>query len=153
MDCSLSGSSIHGIFQARVLEWIAISFFRGPSRPRNQTQVSRIAGRRFNLWATREAPREELTGIHLLISFWLQVPKKEKWALKSRSDLSKIAKKGKTCGLFLLFIFPWGSIFPGMAQFFPPSLTEASCSVSLTCHFSQPFGVLQEQVCSTANAI
>ena len=44
MDCSLSGSSIHGIFQARVLEWIAISFSRGSSQPRNQTQVSRIAG-------------------------------------------------------------------------------------------------------------
>ena len=35
MDCSLSGSSVHGIFQARVLEWIAISFSRGPSQPRN----------------------------------------------------------------------------------------------------------------------
>ncbi|XP_059738677.1 protein FAM25A isoform X1 [Bos taurus] len=47
MDCSLSGSSVHGIFQARVLEWIAISFSRGSSRPRNRTLVSRIAGRRF----------------------------------------------------------------------------------------------------------
>ena len=47
MDCSLSGSSAHGIFQARVLEWIAISFSRGSSQPRNQTRVSRIAGRRF----------------------------------------------------------------------------------------------------------
>ena len=56
MDCSLSGSSVHGIFQARVLEWIAISFSRGSSRPRNRTQVSRIAGRRFTIWATREAP-------------------------------------------------------------------------------------------------
>ena len=36
MDCSLSGSSIHGIFQARVLEWIAISFSRGSSRPRTE---------------------------------------------------------------------------------------------------------------------
>ena len=40
-----SKSSIHGIFQAKVLEWIAISFSRGSSRPRNQTQISRIAGR------------------------------------------------------------------------------------------------------------
>ena len=47
MDCSLSGSSIHGIFQARVLEWIAISFSRGSSQPRNRTPVFRIAGRRF----------------------------------------------------------------------------------------------------------
>ena len=54
MDCSGSGSSIHGIFQARVLEWIAISFSRGSSWPRNQTRVSHIAGRCFTVWATRE---------------------------------------------------------------------------------------------------
>ena len=47
MDCSLPGSSVHGIFQTRVLEWIAISFSRGSSRPRNWTQVSLIAGRCF----------------------------------------------------------------------------------------------------------
>ena len=55
MDCSLSGSSVHGIFQARVLEWIAISFSKGSSQPRNWTRVSRFAGRRFTVWATREA--------------------------------------------------------------------------------------------------
>ena len=55
MDCSLSGSSVHGIFQARVLEWIDISFSRGSSQPRYQTQVSRIAGSHFTFWATREA--------------------------------------------------------------------------------------------------
>ena len=49
MDCSLSGSSIHGIFQARVLEWIAISFSRGSSQPRNRTLVSHIADRRFTV--------------------------------------------------------------------------------------------------------
>ena len=57
MDCSLSGSSVHGIFQARVLEWIAISFPRGSSRPRNRTQVSHIAGRHFTVWATKEWSR------------------------------------------------------------------------------------------------
>ena len=45
MDCSLPGSSIHGIFQAIVLEWIAISFSRASSRPRDGTQVSRIVCR------------------------------------------------------------------------------------------------------------
>ena len=45
MDCSLPGSSIHGIFQAIVLEWIAISFSRGSSRPRDRTQVSGIVDR------------------------------------------------------------------------------------------------------------
>ena len=55
MDCSLLGSSVHGIFQARVLEWAAISFSRGSSWPRDRAQVSCIAGRRFTIWATREA--------------------------------------------------------------------------------------------------
>ena len=54
MDCSLPGSSVHGIFQAIVLEWIAISFCRGSSRPRDWTRVSRIVDRRFTVWATRE---------------------------------------------------------------------------------------------------
>ena len=54
MDCSLPGSSVHGIFQAIVLEWIAISLSRGSSRPRDWTQVSRIVDRRFTIWATRE---------------------------------------------------------------------------------------------------
>ena len=55
MDCSLPGSSLHGSLQARVLEWGAISFSRGSSQLKDQTRVSRIPGRRFNLWATREA--------------------------------------------------------------------------------------------------
>ena len=54
MDCSLLRSSIHGIFQARVLEWVAISFSRGSSWSRDQTQVSHTVGRRFTVWATRE---------------------------------------------------------------------------------------------------
>ena len=50
MNYSLPGSSLHGILQARVLEWVAISFFRGFSRPRDWTRVSRIPGRCFNLF-------------------------------------------------------------------------------------------------------
>ena len=62
-ESSLSGSSIHGIFQARVLEWIAIAFSRGSSWPRDWTPVSRIAGRRFTIWATREAGPKESWGL------------------------------------------------------------------------------------------
>ena len=51
MDCSLP-FSIRGILQARILEWVAISFSRRSSQPRDQTWVSRIAGRRFTVWAT-----------------------------------------------------------------------------------------------------
>ena len=51
VDYSLPGSSVHGILQARILEWVAISFSRGSSWPRDWTRVSRIAGRCFTLWA------------------------------------------------------------------------------------------------------
>ena len=54
MDCSLPGSSVHGIFQAIVLEWIAISFSRGSSQPRDGTRVSHIIDRRLTIWATRK---------------------------------------------------------------------------------------------------
>ena len=57
MNCSLPRSSIHGIFQARVLEWVAISFSRGSSWPRDWTLVSCIVGRCFTIWATREVLR------------------------------------------------------------------------------------------------
>ena len=46
---------VHGILQARILEWVAIPFFRGSSQPRDQTQVSHIAGGFFTSWTTREA--------------------------------------------------------------------------------------------------
>ena len=52
MDCSLLGSSIHGILQARILEWVAISFSRRSSWPRDWTWVSHIVGRCFTIWAT-----------------------------------------------------------------------------------------------------
>ena len=47
--------TIHGILQARILEWVAFPFSRGSSQPRDQTQVSHIAGGFFTSWATREA--------------------------------------------------------------------------------------------------
>ena len=56
MYCSLPGSSVHGILQARILEWVAISFSRGSSQPTDWTQVSRIVDRCFTIWArAREA--------------------------------------------------------------------------------------------------
>ena len=47
-------SSVHGILQARILDWVAIPFSRGSSWPRDRTHVSCIAGRFFTIWATRE---------------------------------------------------------------------------------------------------
>ena len=70
VDCSLPGSSIHGIFQARVLEWVAISFSRGSSQPRDQSRVFCIAGRRFTVWATRaSATSGEFRGQRSLVAY------------------------------------------------------------------------------------
>ena len=60
MDCSLLGSSVHEIFQWRILEWVAVCFSKGSFWPRDQTQVSFIAGRFFTIWANREAPKIKL---------------------------------------------------------------------------------------------
>ena len=57
MDHCPWGSSVHGIFQARILEWVVISFSRGSPQPRDWTQVSCIADRLFTFWATRENSR------------------------------------------------------------------------------------------------
>ena len=57
VDCSLFRFSVRGIFQARVLEWVAISFSRGSSWPRDWAQVSHTVGRCFTLWATREVQK------------------------------------------------------------------------------------------------
>ena len=54
IDCSLPGSSDHGILQARIPEWVAISFSRGSSHPRDQMHISCIAVRLFTDWSTWE---------------------------------------------------------------------------------------------------
>ena len=55
MDCSLPGSSVPGILQGRILEWVAMPSSRGSSKPRVRTEVSHIAGGFFTIWATKEA--------------------------------------------------------------------------------------------------
>ena len=56
----------HGILQARILEWVAFPFSRVSSHPRDQTQVSRIAGRFFTSWATRKPKNTEMSSLSLL---------------------------------------------------------------------------------------
>ena len=75
MNCSLAASSVYGILQARILEWIAIPFSRGSSQPRDWTWVSCIAGRFFTIWATREAwwaVVHEVTMSRTWLSNWVQ---------------------------------------------------------------------------------
>ena len=71
MDCSPWGSSVRWLLQARMLKWVSISFSRESSWPRDWTQVFCIAGRCFNLWATREALWK--VKVKLLSHVWLFV--------------------------------------------------------------------------------
>ena len=70
VDCSPPGSSVHGVSQARKLEWVAISSSRGSSRPRDGTQVSRIAGRLF----TTEPPGKPVMRIQELLGIFSSTP-------------------------------------------------------------------------------
>ena len=71
MDCSLPGFSVHGIFQARILEWIAISFSRRSSQPKDWIQVSHIVGRCFTIWASREVLEGPPKGRRTNLVSWL----------------------------------------------------------------------------------
>ena len=72
VDCSLPAFSIHGIFQARVLGWVAISFSSRSFQPRDRTQVSCIVGRHFTIWATREILQNHVLKIYRQDSVLLQ---------------------------------------------------------------------------------
>ena len=138
MDCSLPGSSIHGIFQARILEWVAISFFRRSSQPRDGTRVSRIVGRRFTVWATREGLVGERG--HLLKLFGSPPPLASQWL--SPRDTGAILvfmnREGSSVAVFnnplhekaLLPIQP-GSILLQLAQ---PGTHCLLCYQRLPCH-------------------
>ena len=74
--CDPMDYTVHGILQARILEWVAFPFSWGSSQPRDQTQVSRIAGGFFTSWATREAPYD---------LYHVQNPKRQARNSKDRS--------------------------------------------------------------------
>ena len=99
MDCSPLGSSVHRILQARILGWVVIPFSRASSRPRDQSQVSCLAGRFFTVWATREGRifsgsnwavvwrgREKILGRHLYVCLPLKrdypYPYRVRWIVK-----------------------------------------------------------------------
>ena len=125
MGGNLPGSSVHRIFQARVLEWVAISFFRVSSLPRDQTQVSSFVGRRFTVWATREALGSK--------------DRKKLWVLKQVSwvrqlfflliwELAKLLSQSyfQTSAIYLSLILVYGRIFLILYPF--PGYTTFKCS-------------------------
>ena len=71
IDYSLPGSSVHGIFQARELEWVVIAFSRGSFWPSDRTWVSHTAGRLFTVWATGEASPPSKDNSNVFINLML----------------------------------------------------------------------------------
>ena len=136
MDCSLTGSSIHGIFQARILEWVAISFSRGSSQPGVRTQVFCILGRLFTIWGTREtlqlhAPAAAAKSLQLCPTLCdprdgsppgsavpgiLQARTLE-WVAISFSNAWKWKVKVKSLSRVWLFAIPWTAAYQA-----PPSV-------------------------------
>ena len=93
-DCSPPGSSVHGILQARIVAWVAISFSRGSSTPRDQTPVSCSALQADFLpseppgkfWATSEASNmHPFLNAEAVLSTWLQFPR------ETRGDLHPLS--------------------------------------------------------------
>ena len=90
MDCSLTGSSVHGILQARILERVAILFFRGSSWPRIWTQVSYIAGRLFTIWATKEAQVMSVQQKYLCLVHRRHPDQTQQWMAAGRKKLTHL---------------------------------------------------------------
>ena len=86
-DCRLPGSSVHGILQARIPEWVAISFSRGPSWPRVEPRSSALAGGFFTIWA--RAARKEGAEAQINPNLWLWPPREtEQWQHPPRPPTS-----------------------------------------------------------------
>ena len=88
MDCSPPRSSVHGILQARILEWVAMPSSRGSSQPRDQACVSHVAGGFFAIWATREA---QIYAYAQLNHFAVRLKLSQR--CKSAVDQHKVSKK------------------------------------------------------------
>ena len=97
--------TVHGIFQARILEWAAISFSRGSSWPRDQTQVSRTVGRCFTIWATREVPKRLLMKVKVeseKVGLNLNIQKTKIMASGPITSWEKMGKQWKQCQTLFL---------------------------------------------------
>ena len=91
--CDPMDYTVHWILQARILEWIAIPFSRGFSQPRDRTQVSRIIGKIFTSWATREALVLLGKIQKILLTIWKFLAIKAKWWLAAGDQCSHHGKK------------------------------------------------------------
>ena len=101
---------VHGILQVQILEWVAIPFSRGSSQPRDQTQVSRIAGRFFTSWVTRE-DQEYCCEQSILLERIFQSQESNQGLLHGRRILYQLTYQGscsvQSLSRVRLFATPW----------------------------------------------
>ena len=91
--CDPKDYTVHGILQARILEWVAFPFSRGSSQPRHQTQVSHIAGRYFTSWATGK-PKNTRVGSLSLLQHIFPTQESNKGLLHCRQTLYQLSWMG-----------------------------------------------------------
>ena len=129
LDCSPQGSSVHGILQARILEWVAISFSRGSSRPRDQTHVSCVSctGRRipYHLgipYVSYSVLVQSLSPVWLFVTLWTAARQASlsftiSWSLLRLMSIELVMPPNHLilcCPLFLLpSVFPTIRVFSG----------------------------------------
>ena len=111
MNCSLQGSSAHGDCPARILEWVAFPSSRGSAQPRDQTQVSHIAGRFFTNWATREAKNAEVGSQSLFQQIFL-TQESSKHLLYCRQILYQLPYQGSPAWVLSSFSCVWFFVTP-----------------------------------------
>ena len=91
------GFSVHGILQARIVEWVAISFSRGSSRPRDQSQVSCIAGRFFYQLSYEGSPTISVDAKKAFDNI------EHKFMIKKKKDLQKLAVEENSLSVIKIF--------------------------------------------------
>ena len=106
LDCSPPGSSVHGIFQARILEWVDYPFSRGSSQPRDRTQVSCTAGSFFTSWVTREA-QEYWSGLPISSPADLSDPEIEPESPTLQEDSLPTELSGKVLTSYIHILILW----------------------------------------------
>ena len=138
--CNPMDYTVHGIFQARILEWGVFPFSRVSSQPRDRTQVSCIASGFFTSWATREAQWVDMR--HLLVyweqSFWLQ---KGRGSIQPfRSQLLVFRPLQEVLSISLLIPLP---VSLACSLIINSISSPWQDFVQLLCHFIRPTGVLE----------
>ena len=122
MNYSLPGSSVHGLLQTKILEWVAIPFSRGSSRPKDWTWVSCITDRFFTIWATRKS----FSCVRLFVTPWTiacQAPlsmdfsRQECWSVKPFSSPAFLPNPGNESRSSALQVDSLPSEPPGKPRF------------------------------------